>query len=157
MLLIRITLKYLLLLALSTQLFSQTIHSSVSTYFESTNFTNSTQKNDSIVYGVGGDIHYNDSAYKFTYEHADTNTIQPPLPEDLAVDKLFLKYGYEINDKLELQINYINILNDNLAITDGGVVYGVGITYSPTKREIFNFTQFYTAMMTLLFYRVSLK
>jgi hypothetical protein len=113
------------------------------TYFEAKSFTNSTQKTDGVVYGVGADIHYNHSAYKFIYEKGDTNTIQPPLPSDLKTDKLFLKYSYELNEKFSFNLNYINVLNDNIAITDGGQTYGAGLSYSFNKATL-SFTNFHT-------------
>ena len=138
----------LILLILSTSLLadvtSAVVHSSVSTYYEDKTFKNSVQKTDGIVYGVGGDIHYKNSEYKFTYEHAHTNTNQPPLPEDLKIDKIFLKYGYKFNDKFKINFNYINILSDNIAITDGGESYGLGLTYNSNKKISLNFTQYYT-------------
>jgi len=122
--------KFLLLLTVATYLFAQTIHSSVSSYYETKNFTNSKQKNDAIVYGVGADIHSANSAYKIAYEQGDTDTKKSPkLTEDLETAKLFLQYSYKVDDKLSLNINYINILEDNIAITQGGQTYGLGIGY----------------------------
>jgi len=129
---------------LGTYLGAQTIHSSIVTYVESKNFENSVQKEDGIVYGIGADIHHDNSAYKIAYEYGDTNTKQPPLKEDLRTDKLFLKYSYALQNDLEFNINYINILNDNIAITDGGHTYGAGATYHIKKNINTNFTQFYT-------------
>jgi len=128
----------------NTNLGAQTIHSSIVTYAESKDFKNSVQKDDGVVYGIGADIHYDNSAYKFTYEYGDTNTKQPPLKEDLRTDKLFLKYSYDFQNNFELNVNYINILNDNIAITDGGQAYGVGVMYHIKKSINTNFTQYYT-------------
>ncbi len=136
--------KILLLMLISSYLLAETVHSSLSTYYESKKFSNSTQKEDGVVYGVGADIHYKNSKYKLAYEHGDTNTKQPPLKEDLKFDKLFLKYAYEFNEDFEANINYINILNDNIAITDNGAGYGLGLTYNFNKALSTNFTQFYT-------------
>ncbi len=136
--------RYILLLVLSTYLGAQTIHSSIVSYVESKNFENSVQKEDGVVYGLGGDIHYDNSAYKFVYEYGDTNTKQPPLEEDLRTDKLYLKYAYDFKNNFEFNINYINILNDNIAITDGGQAYGAGVTYHIRKNINTNFTQYYT-------------
>jgi hypothetical protein len=133
-----------LFFTLCTYLGAQTIHSSIVTYVESKNFENSVQKDDAIVYGIGADIHHDNSAYKLAYEYGDTNTKQPPLKEDLRTDKLFLKYSYALQNDLEFNINYINILNDNIAITDGGQTYGAGATYHIKKNINTNFTQFYT-------------
>jgi len=132
------------LLLTSSVIMAETIHSSVSTYFENKSFSNSIQKNNAKVYGVGVDIHHDNSAYKFTYEHGDTKTKQPPLNKDLKIDKIFLKYTYEIDNNFEVNVNYINILNDNIAITDNGKAYGAGLTYKYNKKISANFTQFYT-------------
>jgi len=133
-----------LFLTLCTYLGAQTIHSSIVTYVESKSFENSVQKEDGVVYGIGADIHYDNSAYKLAYEYGDTNTKQPPLKEDLRTDKLFLKYSYALQNDLEFNINYINILNDNIAITDGGQTYGAGLSYNIKKNINTNFTQYYT-------------
>ena len=137
----------LLLLLLTNTLFgalSDTIHSSASTYIETKSFSSSLQKNDSKVYGVGADIHHNHSAYKITYEYTITDTKQPPLTKDLKVDKLFAKYAYEFSDSFEANLNYLSVLNDNIAITDGGDIYGLGLTYNLNKFLTTNFTQFYS-------------
>ncbi|HIP18674.1 MAG TPA: hypothetical protein EYG78_04990 [Sulfurovum sp.] len=134
----------ILFLLLSTYLGAQTIHSSVLTYAEYKNFENSVQKEDGVVYGVGADIHVDQSAYRFAYEYGNTNTKQPPLKEDLRTDKLFLKYSYDLQNNFEFNVNYINILGDNIAITDGGQTYGLGLTYHIKKNFLTNFTQYYT-------------
>ena len=136
--------KYLLLLALLAQLNAQTIHSSVSTYYENKTFTNSKQKEDGVVYGVGADIHYAASEFKITYEQASTNTIQPPMSEDLEVKKLFMRYAYNFDKNFALNINYVGVLEDNIAPTDGGFAFGGGMTYTFNRNVLLNFTQFYT-------------
>ena len=152
--------KYILLFIVLTSsvLAQEIIHSSISTYYENKTFSNSAQKYDGVVYGIGGDIHHNDSEYKFAYEHGDTNTIKSPkLTEDLKTDKIFLKYAYSFNETFEANIHYINILNDNLAITDGGVAYGAGLTYNFNKKIALNFTQFYSDYETFNMYQSDLK
>ena len=138
--------KLIILFILSTSLWatSETVHSSIVTYIESKDFDNSVQKEDGKVYGIGADIHLDHSEYRFAYEYGDTNTKQPPLKEDLRTDKLFLKYSYDFQNNFEFNVNHINILNDNIAITDGGKTYGVGITYHIRKNINTNFTQYYT-------------
>jgi hypothetical protein len=129
---------------LSTYLGAQTIHSSIVAYVESKDFENSIQKKDGKVYGIGADIHHANSAYKLTYEYGDIHTKKPPLKEDLKTNKLFLKYSYDFQNDFLFNINYINILNDNIAITDGGQSYGAGVTYHIKKNINTNFTQYYT-------------
>ena len=136
--------KSILILLLSAQLYAETIHSSIVSYVEHKNFKNSVQKEEGNVYGFGADIHHERSAYKFAYEYGYTNTKQPPLKEDLQTNKLFLKYSYDFQNDFKFNMNYINILNDNIAITDGGQAYGLGVTYQPQKNISTNFTQYYT-------------
>jgi len=107
-------------------------------------FEHSVQKTDGRVYGIGADIHFEASEYRFAYERAYTNTKKPSLDRDLKIDKLFLQYAYTFNDTFAANINYINILNDNIAITDGGKTYGAGLTYHFNKKLSANFTQYYT-------------
>jgi len=138
--------KLILLLLLSASLWatSETVHSSIVSYIESKNFDHSLQKEDGKVYGIGADIHLDHSEYRFAYEYGDTHTKQPPLKEDLKTNKLFLKYSYDLKNNFKLNINYINILNDNIAITDGGQSYGAGLSYRIKKNINSNFTQYYT-------------
>jgi len=122
---------------LTNSLFAQEpIHSSISAYYENKTFSNSIQKNDGVVYGIGADIHHNDSEYKITYEKGFTNTKQPPLPKDLEIDKIFLRYSYDFNKEIGININYIDVLHDNLAITDEGKSYGLGLNYNFSKQVI---------------------
>lgn len=108
--------RYILLMAFSISLLEATqteiIHSSVSVYGESKEFSNSVQKYDAKVYGVGADVHYGSSAYKVTYEMGETKTKQPPLKENLETQKIFARYAYNLSDSFTLNINYIKILQD---------------------------------------------
>ena len=151
----------LILFTLSSSLLAdittEVVHSSISAYYEDKTYSNSAQKNDGIVYGVGGDIHTKKSAYKFAYEHAHTKTKQPPLPKDLKVDKLFLKYTYKLDDKFSFNLNFINVLDDNLAETDNGKAYGIGLSYKLNEKLITNFTQYYTNYDNFDAYQSDLK
>ncbi len=122
----------------------QTVHSSIQTYAEHKTFTNSKQKTAGEIYGIGADIHIGASEYRFAYEKGFTDTIQPALDEDLRTDKLFLRYSYRFDDTFTVNVNYINVLNDNIAITDGGAAYGAGLTYCFSKQLSANLTQYYT-------------
>ena len=137
--------KLLILFIITTNMLfaSESIHSSVSMYYENKSFTNSVQKLDAVVYGVAGDIHLQDHEVKFAYESGDTQTIKPKLPKDLHTDKLFLAYAYSF-DTISLHLHYLTILHDNLAITDDGEAYGVGIEYKLNKKISGIFTQYRT-------------
>jgi hypothetical protein len=138
---------FTLLFLLSSNLFileAESIHSSLSSYYEIKNYTHSKQKEDGDTVGVGADLHYKDSMYKLAYEYARANTYQPPLEEDLKNQKLFLQYGYNFNNKFTGYLNYINILDDNIAITSNGKVYGAKISYAFDKSISALFAQYYT-------------
>lgn len=139
--------KIILLIALSTSLFGEfyeSIHSSISTYYEDKSYSNSKQKTSGRTYGVAGDLHYKNSEYKFAYENAKAITVKPPLSKDLEMQKIFLKYAYAFDGGLGVNVNYLSVLDDNIAITDGGKAYGFGATYKFAKRASLNFTQFHT-------------
>lgn len=122
---------------------TEPLHSSANIYYEMKDFSNSKQKSDGVAYGAGADIHYQNIGTRFVYEKAMTNTVQPPLKENLVNDKIFAKVAYEFNKTLALNINYIDVLHDNLVPTSGSFAYGAGVTYAPLKSLSANFTQYY--------------
>jgi len=61
-------------------------------------------------------------------EHSITKANLPSLD----VEKYSVKYTYKINDKVNLKASYIKII-DNLAPTDQGKVYGLGVDYNIEK------------------------
>ena len=139
--------KSLLLLLISLKLFAtqtEVVHSSVSTYYEHKLYSNSKQKKNGDTFGAGGDIHHSNASYKFAYEFAHANTYQPPMNEDLEVHKLFLQYGYSFNKNFHVRINYINVLNDNIAITTGGQSYGLGLSYKFKDKFSVGLTEYFT-------------
>jgi len=132
--------------SLLTTLYANSTHpaqTEINTYYESLYFKNSVQKSDGKVIGIGVNVKVAKSFYQFTYEHANTNTKQPPLPRDLKIDKLALKYNYQINNYWKVNLNYLNILSDNIAETTHGKAYGVGITYKLTPKASLNATQYF--------------
>jgi len=122
---------------------SQTIHSSVFGYYETKNYTNSKQKLNGRVYGMGGDIHANKHALRFTYENGAATTKKPPLSKDLANEKLFVRYQYTLTNTLSLHLNYLSVLHDNIAITSGGKGYGAGGSYNYNKQLSCDISTYY--------------
>lgn len=126
--------KKYLLLAIAMPVFAlqtETIHSSLATYYESKNYTNSLQKESAQVYGIGADIHIAHHKYKAAFESTYAITKKPPLDKNLKNNKIFLRYGYTYNNFLELHCNYLQVLHDNIAITSGGYAYGGGVVFVP--------------------------
>lgn len=139
--------KFLTLLLIAVKLFAtstETIHSSLSTYYEFKNYENSKQKKSGTSFGIGADVHHLNATYKIAYESAQAETYQPPLQEDLEVQKLFFQYGYKFTKKLYIHLNYINVLSDNIAITNHGESYAGGFTYRLSKEFSLGSTYYYT-------------
>lgn len=120
------------------------IHSSLSAYVESKEYIDSVQKENGVVYGVGADIHIGNAEYKIAYEQGDVNTKQPPLDRNLETSKVFFKFAYKFDRHFEANVNYIGVLSDNIAETDGGYAMGGGITYYFDKKLSLNFTEYFS-------------
>ena len=75
--------KILLFFLLVSAIYAQKI--ALKLNVESLDFTNSKQKKDGMVYGalIGYEANYND--FKIYAERTNTNTYQPPLPDDLSI------------------------------------------------------------------------
>ena len=119
--------------------------------FQTLDFSNSTQKEQGIRYGLGITHKADKHRFMFGYEKTATETFQPPLPKDLEVNKYAFKYLYNLQENLSLQANYITI-NDNLVKTDGGHVYGVGVTY-----KNIHFAQFFTNYKPFAIYQTDVS
>ena len=117
----------MLYLLLACTLSAQT-NSAVKVLFHHTDFSNSTQKESAERYGLALKHHYDKHHFMLNYEKANTQTLQPPLPSNLYVDKLSFKYGYQLSPFIRLYASTI-MIEDNLVATDGGRVYGAGIKY----------------------------
>jgi len=123
---------------------ADSVKTNIETYYENKEFSNSIQKNEAKVFGIGATINVDKSTYKLFYEYSKTDTIKPPMKVDLKIQKLYAKYNYKLNDKWAVNLNHLNVLTDNIAPTTYGKAYGAGITYNFNKPTSVNFTQFYT-------------
>jgi hypothetical protein len=74
-------------------------------------------------------INYEDSATKrenkVTHKNIDT----------LEIEKISAKYLYKLNEQVTLKTSFLNI-EDNLAVTDNGKVYGIGTSINITPSDI---------------------
>jgi len=139
--------KMLTLAAIAMPIFAlqtETIHSSVSSYYEAKNYQNSLQKKSANVYGFGADIHLTHHQFKGVYEYTHAATKQPPLTKDLYNQKIFLRYGYHINNSTNIALKYIHIIKDNIAITSGGYSLGAEVSYTPLLHLQLHATQYKT-------------
>ncbi len=130
--------KLLVLLCLSATVILAKESTTYKLELQNLDFSNSTQKEQGIRYGLGLTHRVDKHRFMFGYENTATDTFQPPLPKDLEVSKYAFKYAYKLKENLSLQATYLTI-DDNLVKTDGGHVYGIGVTY----RNI-HFAQFFS-------------
>ncbi len=110
-------------------------NSDISLFSGLKDYKNSKTKVDGKVYKVGTSHTYNSSKVSFNYSKDSVNRehfMTKRSIEQLNVKKYNLNYNYNINDKLTLKTNYIKII-DNLAPTDQGKVYGIGLNYKLSK------------------------
>ena len=97
--------------------------------YENLNFDNSMKKNQGKVYGLALDYKTSDALYQIAYEKTNTDTFQPPLTQDLHVNKYYLKYTRMLDDKQSFSVSYATIDDNLMKETDGGHIYGVGYKY----------------------------
>ena len=104
---------------------THTGESNIKLNYEVFNFTHSKKKDDGQRYGVEIDHETTEHHFQFYYEKTNTNTTTM-LPEDLKVNKYFMKYQYKFTETEHLLFSYMYI-NDNLMKeTNGGNIYGLG-------------------------------
>jgi len=99
------------------------------------NYSNAKTKVDGKTNSIGINYNYKNSYINLNYSKDEVNREDPVTKisiEQLNVKKYNLNYKYKFNDKLTLKTNYIKII-DNLAPTDQGKIYGVGIKYNYFK------------------------
>lgn len=92
------------------------------------NYENSKQKDDSLTGRISISQKKDKIDWLIGMEKTVADTLKPPLKEDLHIEKYFLNLGYDINNKMTLESSFLKI-SDNIAPTDNGSVYGLGINY----------------------------
>jgi len=101
-------------------------------------FSNSKQKENGKRYSIGATGKEKNHLFGIQYELTQTNTKQPPLPEDLKVDKYAFQYTYLWDNSLLMHGRYLHI-EDNLAPTDEGNIFGVGMDYKFNQKYKYGF------------------
>ena len=118
---------------LSTSIVSA--NSEISVDIGKKDYENSKTKIDGTVYSLGTTHNYSNSKIELNYTNDNVNRKHPITKielETLDVKKYNLNYRYNINKKFSVKTSYIKI-NDNIAPTDQGKIYGLGSTYKIDK------------------------
>ncbi|MEA3467046.1 MAG: hypothetical protein U9R57_02345 [Thermodesulfobacteriota bacterium] len=124
----------------------------LTTSFESLNFNNSKKKDEGIRYRVGLDYQRDKHFFQMLYGRTNTSTFQPPLSDDLHVNKVYLKYRHQWHEKQSFHISYATIDDNLMKETDGGDIYGAGYGYGP-----FDITQYLSAYKHFDVYQTDIK
>ncbi len=115
----------LLWILLSTLVQASGSDDHISLRYDYFDFSGSKQKDE----GHRGTIHLQASQDKnriqLAYEKSLTQTYQPPLREDLKVDKVMVRFDHKISKKEKFNLGFI-MVKDNIVATDGGKVFNLG-------------------------------
>ncbi|WP_415406173.1 hypothetical protein ACLHDG_10430 [Sulfurovum sp. CS9] len=120
--------------------------------YENLNFDNSMTKYKGKVYGILLSHQADDALYQIAYEKTNTDTFQPPMPEDLDVNKYYLKYTHMLGDKQAFSVSYATIDDNLVQETDGGHIYGLGYKYAA-----FSLTQYMSDYINFNVYQTDMK
>ncbi len=120
--------------------------------YETLDFDNSKKKDEGKRYGVALGYKTDDALYQIAYEKTNTDTFHPPLTEDLHVNKYYLKYTYEVDNKQAFSVSYTTIDDNLMKETDGGHIYGLGYKYGA-----FGLTQYLSDYTNFNVYQTDLK
>jgi len=115
----------LALLLLITGVLSAKKSDSVALSYEFLDFKNSLQKNVGQRMTLDLQKRVDNSALSLVYERTDTKTYQPPLKDNLRVDKFYTKIVHKFKDNNYFHLGYIYI-DDNIVPSDGTRVYSLG-------------------------------
>jgi len=94
------------------------------------NFDHSKKKEHGNRYGLKFSYRTEGNLYQAAYEKTDTATFQPPLKQNLHVNKYYLKYTHQLDLKQHFSLSYATIDDNLMHQTDGGDIYGIGYHYA---------------------------
>jgi len=113
-----------ILTLLSTLGYAEGINTQVT--YEHLNFDHSKKKDEGNRYGLKFSYRSGDDLYQAAYEKTNTDTFQPPLTQNLHVNKYYLKYTHQLENKQGFSLSYATIDDNLMKQTDGGNIYGIG-------------------------------
>ena len=119
----------ILLLAMVIPMLSIADQTTLNLSYEFLDFENSKKKDDGDRYGISIKHNHADDIYQLRVERTVTQTFQPPLTEDLKVNKYVLKYTHRYNETSGVSASFLNIDDNLMKETDGGRIYGLGYQY----------------------------
>jgi len=120
--------------------------------YENFDFENSKKKDQGQRYGLILSHKTDCALYQIAYDRTNTDTFQPPLPEDLHVNKYYLKYTHMLEGKQSVNVSYATIDDNLMKETDGGDIYGLGYRYGA-----FALTQYLSDYAHFNVYQTDLK
>ncbi|PHS38737.1 MAG: hypothetical protein COB07_07900 [Sulfurovum sp.] len=120
--------------------------------YENFNFENSKKKDNGERFRAAVNYQKDADLYQFVYEKTHTETFKPPLTKDLHVNKIFLKYTRNLDEKQSFSLSYVRIDDNIMKEVDGGNIYGLGYKYGA-----FGLTQYLSDYDNFNVYQTELK
>lgn len=101
--------------------------------YQNFHFNNSLQKDKGQRYVTHLGYKNTNNFYEAVYSKTHTQTFQPPMKDDLDVDKYYFKYTRTLDEQQSLSISYATISDNLTRETDGGHIYGFFYRYHTIK------------------------
>jgi hypothetical protein len=101
--------------------------------YETLDFKDSKKKDKGKRVGIALDYRQDKTLYQLLYEKTYTDTFQPPLSENLKVNKYYFKYTKKIDILNAYMLSYVTIDDNLMKETDNGHIYGLGYRYNDLK------------------------
>lgn len=144
--------KIILLLAMLLPMLSSAEETTLTLSYELLDFENSKKKDEGKRYGICVKHNHNNDTYQLRAERTHTETFQPPLTEDLKVNKYALKYTHRYDQAQSVSASFLNIDDNLMKETDGGKIYGLGYRY-----RAFGLTQYFSDYKHFNVYQTDIK
>jgi hypothetical protein len=144
--------KMILQLAMLIPMLSFAGQTTLNLGYEILDFENSKKKDEGKRYGVSIKHNHNNDIYQLRVEKTQTQTYQPPLTDDLNVNKYVFKYTHPYDEKQAVSASFLTIDDNLMKETDGGNIYGLGYRYG-----LFGITQYFSDYDHFDVYQTDLK
>ncbi len=112
--------------------------SEFSTVYTHKDYHNSKTKTDGKTIDYRFIHDFTNSEITINYEDSETkreNKLTNQKIQSLEIEKISTKYKYKINERANIKVSFLNI-EDNLAVTDNGKVYGIGSSININASQV---------------------
>lgn len=144
--------KMIFLLTILMPIFILADNTTINLGYELLDFENSKKKDEGKRYGISIKHNHDSDIYQLRVERTVTQTFQPPLTDDLKVNKYVFKYTHRYDEANAVSASFLTIDDNLMKETDGGNIYGLGYQY-----RTFGLTQYFSDYKNFDVYQTDLK